>query len=103
MTAVEWFALNARKLRIQLEKKEITIGEFAVEHYNLLDKAKEMEKQQIEDAYTYGQKNIIDILSKEFKFSFAKTNEELRKVIENKENNEDADKYYNETYKKTTP
>jgi len=46
MTAVEWFALNARKLRIQLEKKEITIGEFAVEHYNLLDKAKEMEKQQ---------------------------------------------------------
>jgi len=28
MTAVEWFALNARKLRIQLEKKEITIGEF---------------------------------------------------------------------------
>jgi hypothetical protein len=52
-SSVEWFAKESWKLRIQLEDKKITMGEYCVTYYDLLDKAKEMEKEQIEEAYKY--------------------------------------------------
>ena len=46
MAAVEWFHKETWNLKIKLEKKEISIGEFAVIYYSLLKQAKEMENQQ---------------------------------------------------------
>jgi disulfide oxidoreductase YuzD len=65
-TAVEW-------LEMQMASKiaDASIRISAVKFYDLINQAKEMEKQQIIDAYEKG------------KYSFGK----------------DAEKYYNETYK----
>jgi hypothetical protein len=43
------------KLLIRLENKELSIGEYAVQHQEILHKAKELEKKQIVDAYENGQ------------------------------------------------
>ena len=53
-TAVEWFSNQSWKLKIQLENKEISIGEYAVAYVKLLDESKEMEKNQIMNAYNEG-------------------------------------------------
>jgi hypothetical protein len=45
-TAVEWFSNKSWKLKIRLENKEISIGEYAVAYVKLLDEAKEMEREQ---------------------------------------------------------
>lgn len=45
-TAVEWVVQESFKLNISLEKNEITIGEFAVKHKEIYDKAKQMEVDQ---------------------------------------------------------
>lgn len=50
-SAVEWYSEEHWKLFIQLENKEITTIEYALEHQIILNQAKEMEKQQIIDAY----------------------------------------------------
>jgi len=55
MTAVEWYSQQHLKLLIKLENKELSIGEYAVQHQEILHKAKEMEKQQIIDAFNEGQ------------------------------------------------
>jgi hypothetical protein len=53
-TAVECFSNKSWKLKIRLENKEISIGEYAVAYVKLLDEAKEMEKQQVVEAYGNG-------------------------------------------------
>ena len=50
-TAVEWYAIEHRKLLIQLESKELSLGEYVVKHQDILEQAKQMEKEQIEKAY----------------------------------------------------
>jgi hypothetical protein len=50
-SAVEWYSQQHLKLLIKLENKELSIGEYAVQHQEILHKAKEMEKQQIIDAF----------------------------------------------------
>jgi hypothetical protein len=50
-TAVEWFSNQSWKLKIQLENKEISIGEYAVTYVKLVDEAREMERANIIDAY----------------------------------------------------
>jgi hypothetical protein len=50
-TAVEWFSNESWKLKIQLENKEISIGEYAVTYVKLVDEAREMERANIIDAY----------------------------------------------------
>jgi hypothetical protein len=45
-TAVEWFSNQSWKLKIQLENKEISVGEYAVTYVKLVDKAKEMQQEQ---------------------------------------------------------
>lgn len=48
-TSLDWFESQDWKLRIQLEKKEISLGEFAVTHVDLFKKAKAMHKQETID------------------------------------------------------
>lgn len=42
-SAVEWYAIEHGKLLIQLENKELTIGEYVVKHHDILQKAKSIE------------------------------------------------------------
>jgi len=56
-TAVEFYSLEHRKLLINLENKEISLGEYAVSHIELLNQAKELEKQHIIDAFDEGNPN----------------------------------------------
>jgi hypothetical protein len=49
-TAVEWFHQKTWGLKIQLELGEISMGEYANTYATLYNQAKEMEKEQIEDA-----------------------------------------------------
>jgi len=46
-TAVEWFHQKTWALKIQLEKGEISIGEYANTYATLYEQAKEMQKKQI--------------------------------------------------------
>jgi hypothetical protein len=48
LTAVEWFHQKTWDLKIQLEKGEISIGEYANTYATLYEQAKEMEKEQQE-------------------------------------------------------
>lgn len=69
-TAVEWYSQQHLKLLIKLENKELSIGEYAVQHQEILNQAKEMEKQQIINACNLDKRNY-----------------------------ENAEQYYQETYK----
>jgi len=64
-TAVEWFANESWQLKVQLENEEISVDEYAVSYVRLLYKAKEMEKQQIINAYTEGveEENKMDVFN----------------------------------------
>jgi hypothetical protein len=53
-TAVEWFAQESWKLRVELEGGKISLGEYANKYYQLKEQAKEMEKEQILKAYDAG-------------------------------------------------
>jgi len=48
-TAVEWYSQQHLKLLIKLENKELSIGEYAVQHQEILHKAKAIEKEQMKD------------------------------------------------------
>jgi hypothetical protein len=53
-TAVEWFANESWQLKVQLDNQEISVDEYALFYVRLLYKAKEMQKQQIIDAFWNG-------------------------------------------------
>jgi hypothetical protein len=59
-TAVKWFHQKTWALKIQLEKGEISIGEYANTYATLYEQAKEMEKERIETAYNKGTVHGID-------------------------------------------
>jgi len=74
-TAVEWFHQKTWALKIQLEKGEISIGEYANTYATLYEQAKEMEKQRmIEFAQSYAVIHCMGDITK------------------------DAEQYYKETY-----
>ena len=50
-SSVEWFAKESWKLRIRLENKEISIGEYSVTYVELLKQAKKIHENEIENAY----------------------------------------------------
>ena len=54
ISAVEWYENRIFILQIQLEKKEISLGEYSVTRVELFKQAKEMEKEQIEDFFNAG-------------------------------------------------
>ena len=53
-TAVEWFANESWQLKVQLDNQEISVDEYAVSYVRLLYKAKEMEKEEIIQAWKKG-------------------------------------------------
>ena len=84
-TAVEWFSDNVWKLKSQLENKEITLFQFCSAYFKRYEQAKEMEKEQIKEAYNNGLSFAINpIPSPEdaknyYKKSIKKTNDTRRK------------------------
>jgi hypothetical protein len=54
VTAVEWYKSEVLNLHIDLESKQITLGEFAVKYVEIFEQAKEMEKQQAEYFFECG-------------------------------------------------
>ena len=55
ISAVEWYENRIFILQIQLEKKEISLGEYAVKRVELFKQAKQMEQEQIINAHLDGQ------------------------------------------------
>jgi hypothetical protein len=60
ISAVEWYENRIFILQIQLEKKEISLGEYSVTRVELFKQAKEMEKEQIIEAHSDGRKRQIE-------------------------------------------
>ncbi len=58
ISAVEWYENRIFILQIQLEKKEISLGEYAVKRVELFKQAKAMEKEQIMNAYWDGGQDV---------------------------------------------
>jgi hypothetical protein len=53
-TALEWYAEQAMRLEIEKAKGNISMNEMLNQLSNVLDQSKEMEKDQICNAYVYG-------------------------------------------------
>jgi hypothetical protein len=53
-SSVDWFANESWQLKVQLDNQEISVDEYAVFYVRLLYKAKEMEKEQIINAFCNG-------------------------------------------------
>jgi hypothetical protein len=56
-TAVEWYANASHELIVKKTKGEINHVELLTMHHNLIQQAKQMEKEQIEDAWLNGMKS----------------------------------------------
>ena len=69
-TAIEWYNEEHFNLLIKLHNEVINIHEYTLKHYDILQQAKEMEKEQIINA------------CKQCSYSY-----------------EEAEQYYNETFK----
>jgi hypothetical protein len=50
-TAVEWYSNASHELIVKKTKGEINHVELLTMHHNLIQKAKQMEKEQIEETY----------------------------------------------------
>ena len=79
ISAVEWYENRIFILQIQLEKKEISLGEYSVTRVELFKQAKEMEKEQMIESYCQG---CADLIKDENIFP-----------------RETSEQYYNETFK----
>lgn len=55
-SSVEWFSKESWKLKVKLENKEITIGEYGVTYVDLLEQAKAMHEVQVRRAFYDGQR-----------------------------------------------
>lgn len=53
-TAVEWLVLQLLIYGDKAFNKEISLGEYHIKKEELINQAKEMEKEQIKKAYEYG-------------------------------------------------
>jgi len=76
VSAVEWFYNQIRNLKVKAELTNMDSNDFIIANLKLLQQAKQMEKEQIIDAWDDGCYQSSD---------FPKTS--------------DAEKYYNETFK----
>ena len=82
-TAVEWFHKETWKLKIKLEEKEVSVGEYAVIYGELYEQAKQMEREQKEECW--------NVAHQAGRF-------EGKGIAE--ENWQTFEQYYNETYGK---
>jgi hypothetical protein len=102
LSAVEWYSEEHWKLFLQLESKELTPSQYTGEHQILLEEAKQMEKEKLEEAAhkmldDYGIKSMgqtIGVLKvKELMVNFAKWQQEQDK---NKYSEEDMKEAFNQ-------
>ena len=91
-TAVEWYHSKVIELMTQREQGNIDVLEFRNQLDLSFKQAKEMEKEQIIEAYHEGQLCILDIVEKSLvPMGFESTSD--------KEDKEDANEYYKQTFK----
>jgi hypothetical protein len=86
-TAVEWYEKEINSLFEKYEAKQISQVDFLIMKHNIFYPAKEMEKEQIINAYADGINHDYTDLDIEF-------------GIGNSDREYHAEKYYNETYGK---
>ncbi len=84
-TAVEWYAEQSMRLELERAKGNISMNEMLNQLSNVLEQAKEMEKEQIVDAYEIG---------------FADAWDDAR--YDNEPKYATAEQYYKETYESKT-
>jgi len=85
-TALEWFSDKTWRLKVQLENKEITIGEYGVTYVEIFEQAKEIEKERIISA----QMDMFHFLNNlKFGMMYIEKREEAEKF---------AEQWYNETF-----
>ena len=53
-SAVDWFNNSIFELQLQIERKEISLGEFAVKRVEICEQAKEMEEKQRQNDFIGG-------------------------------------------------
>ena len=58
--AVEWLAKSYVDLLTKLNNEEISLKEFEIQYIELLEQAKEMEKERIKHAFNWGETNASD-------------------------------------------
>jgi len=85
-TAVEWYAEQSMRLELERAKGNISINEMLNQLSNVLEKAKEMEKEQIGKAFLNGR---IKEIGQGVLFDL----QPLKETFDN---------YYNETYESKT-
>jgi hypothetical protein len=59
-TAVEWYNEQLNLYGDMAFNKEISLGQYHIKKQELLEQAKEMEKQRLEQFYNHGQWAIIE-------------------------------------------
>lgn len=87
-TAVDWFAVNAMGLQIALREKNISLSQFGDKYNEYLERAKQMQKEQILLARLNGFEESAEGWNGEYP---TMTKEETILRIKNEE-------YYNENY-----
>jgi hypothetical protein len=60
-TAVEWYANASHELIVKKTKGEINHVELLTMHHNLIQQAKQMEKEQIIEAHLHAQFKVVDV------------------------------------------
>jgi hypothetical protein len=69
-SALDFFRRGESILRIELQDNEITLGEYAVKHSMLYQKAKEMDKEQREKIFKQAQECSVKADGVYFKYEF---------------------------------
>jgi hypothetical protein len=68
-TAIEWFHEKTWELKMLLEKQQISVDEYGVAYYDILEESKQMFQQQIEAAWKRGDgehDEVADKLAKQY-------------------------------------
>jgi hypothetical protein len=79
-TAVEWMANELLYLDNEYDMKFIDKNEYQIRRKQIIEQAKEMEKEQIKEAYLSGADHVMDVKYNPSSFF-------------------DGEQYYNETFK----
>jgi hypothetical protein len=65
-TALDWYIEQNFNNIVQFESHQISQDEYVIAYNNLLNQAKQMEKEQIIDAYEQGDKYKLNFSGKQF-------------------------------------
>lgn len=57
-SSIDWFVKETWKLRVQLDNKEVTLGEYSTKYYDLYQHADTMHKEEITNAWDAGYDEI---------------------------------------------